>query len=210
VKRALLLALGLAACSSTSPSDPAKASAEPPAPSAPAPPVSASASAPAPALTLAPPEGAASREDREKAALQLLSGKARAADLPLADVERGEEFDHGLREALQLRMDVHLGDVTVRDLDKQAVTKAVEPQIRRFRRCYASELRFNPNLQGQIRARIAVKAAGTPSRVEHRGSDLPDLGVLKCVLGIFEKIELPAPQGPEGEAIVPVIFSPLD
>jgi hypothetical protein len=212
VKRSVVLRAALsvllAACSKGPPSAGTIASAEP-APSASA---TTSASA-APALVLRPPEGAAARENREKAALALLSGKARAADLPLVDADQGETFDPDARQAqraLGRGVDIRIGAITATGISDKAIRPVVERQMRRFRRCYGGGLRFNPNLQGRVTARVIVKRAGKPERVENAGTDLPDGGVMRCVLAVYEQLDFPAPEGSEATVTVPVMFSPGD
>jgi hypothetical protein len=217
MKRAWLLCVALAGCGEPSGDARPGASAQPAAspsavPSASVaavPSVTASSSASAP-LVLRPPGATASREEREKAAKELLSGRARAAELPLVAVDPGEELEPWLRAAISNPMEIRLGAVVVTDLDEKEVRAALELERAkmRFRICYAGGLRSNPNLQGRISGRVTVKGAGRPSAVEEGGSDMPDKDVARCLLEALGKVDFPAPRGPAAQAVVTLTFSP--
>jgi hypothetical protein len=160
------------------------------------------------ALTLRPPGANASREEREKAALDLLSGRARAADLPLSDVAPGEVFEPRLRSAMGIPMDIRVEKLTVNGLDEKETSAALEREKMRFRICYAGGVRNNPNLQGRVAGRVTVKPGAARMPVENAGSDVPDSAVIECALAALGKIKYPAPSGPEGYAVVVVLFSP--
>ena len=44
--------------------------------------------------------------------------------------------------------------------------------------------------------------------ISNGGTDMPDHSVAACVFGVAKTFDLPAPRGPEGTALVPVMFSP--
>jgi hypothetical protein len=157
---------------------------------------------------LRPPGAGASREDREKAAIDLLSGKAHAWELPVVEVDEGEAFAPALRQAMQQPMEIRIGEVSAIRVDKEAARRAVEGRLKGFRLCYAPGLRDNPTLQGRVSARVTLTAAGKPLKVDREGSDLPDGSVVSCVVRAIERIQFPAPQGPDGEVVVPVVFAP--
>lgn len=204
MKRALPLALALAACSEAAPT------------SAPS---SAPVASPAPTVTVpsgptvepridAPPEGALSRAERERRAIDLLEGRGRSASLPFVDTDPGEQFEPRLRFAMSLPMKIEVGQSTLRGLEEQAVKKALERDMMRFRVCYAGGLVVNPNLQGRVMVRVVVKGGGRPIVAESSGSDMPDAGVVRCVATAFRSIEFPAPSEDIGLAVVPLYFSP--
>lgn len=212
MKRALLLGLALSGCDETRLKARPDASL-PPAISAASPVTSAaspvtSAGAPVAPRTRRPPEGAASREARENAALDLLEGRARAADLPIADVDRGERFEPLLRLAMAMPVRIEIGAVSARDLYEAATRSAVGRDLMPIRLCYAAGLRNNPNLMGRVEARVVVKAAGKPHSVTNGGADVPDSAVVRCVIEALEKVTFPAPSAAEGHASVPVILFP--
>jgi hypothetical protein len=213
MKRAVLLSLALLGCDKAPLPGPPAASAEPvasaPAPvaSAPAPTASATVKPEPTARVLSPPAGSVSREDREKAALDLLSGRLHAADLPLSDVDQGQAFEPDLRFAMGHPMKVEVKDVVVAGLDEKAVRAAVEPILGRIRVCYAGGLKRNPNLQGRIAVRLRTNAQGKPSHVENGGSEVPDSAVVACVVKQAATIELPAPTAPEGVTTVSFLLT---
>jgi hypothetical protein len=212
--RALFLTIALTACSSSSSGDPEKASADTPTTSAPATTSRASSATPSSSATpppprdLSPPPPGASREDREKAALALLSGDAHAADLPLADTDPGADFEPLLRFALQNPMTIRQGELVVSGLDDAAVKKAVDARLPRFRLCYAEGLRHNPTLQGRVTVRIVLTAPGKPNLAQNAGSDVPDASIVRCVIETISRIDFPAPRAPQGTAVIPLLLSP--
>lgn len=205
MKRAAILAAALLACNKAPPDPPAALSSSASASasvaaSAAAPSLSASASTPVP-NALRPPGSAASREEREKAALDLLAGRARAPELPPASVDPGEVFEPRLRAAMGTLMNIEVS-VTAEGLDEQEIRKLLDHHRMRFRICYEPGLRRNPNLQGRVVGRVLVKAAGKPELVENAGTELPDGLVVDCALAALRKIDWPAPRAAEGRALV--------
>lgn len=224
MKRAVLFGLALsflpvAACGeATSGAGPGGsgqplASAAPPpasaaaAPSGPATSVPSGTAAPAPPLTLRPPGAAAGREERERAALDLLSGRARTADLPLSDVSPGERFEPHLRAAMSFPMDIRIQASSVTGRDEREVQAALEKGKMRLRLCYAPGLRNNPNLQGRVGAHLTGEP-GAPPVAKNTGSDVPDSAVVECVLRAVERASVPAPGGPAWQASLRIDLMP--
>lgn len=73
--------------------------------------------------------------------------------------------------------------------------------------CYEQGLVNNPNLQGRITAKIAVGKKGGVMSVTNGGSDLPDSGVLQCVLVAVSQAIFP-PKGKVSVMTYPVMMSP--
>ncbi|MBK8257182.1 MAG: hypothetical protein IPK82_31480 [Polyangiaceae bacterium] len=169
---------------------------------------SASGSAASTGQLLRPPGVSASREEREKAALGILTGKSQPGDLPMADLTPGEDFEPMLRAAMSWPMEIRLDSVVVESLDEGRTKQALDNGKMRFRLCYVPGLRSNPNLQGRIGVRVSWKAAGESANVENMGTDVPDVGVVQCAVRAMKKIAFPAPARFPASASITLQFLP--
>ena len=78
----------------------------------------------------------------------------------------------------------------------------------RFRLCYENGLRNNPNLQGRVAVRFVIGRDGAVSNVGNGGSDMPDSGVVSCVVRAFYGLSFPQPEGGIVTVVYPIMFSP--
>ena len=78
----------------------------------------------------------------------------------------------------------------------------------RFRMCYEQGLGRNPNLQGRVSARFVIGRDGSVSNVGNGGSDLPDSGVVSCVLSAFYGLSFPQPEGGIVTVVYPIMLEP--
>ena len=104
---------------------------------------------------------------------------------------------------------VRMGSVTVSgSLPPEVIQRIVRQNFGRFRLCYENGLRNNPELQGRVTVRFTIGAEGNISGVSNGGSDLPDPGVVACVVRSFNGIVFPFVTG--GSVIVsyPILFAP--
>jgi hypothetical protein len=92
----------------------------------------------------------------------------------------------------------------------ELVHRAVRRGLRDFRACYEDGLRNNPNLQGKVTARLSIGRDGTVASVANGGSDMPDGGVVACVITAFRELSFPAPEGSVVTVTAPILFSPPD
>src|SRR5262249_13366844 len=77
-----------------------------------------------------------------------------------------------------------------------------------FRLCYENGLRNNPNLQGRVAVRFVIGHDGAVSNVANGGSDMPDSGVVSCVVRAYYGLSFPDPERSPVTVTVPVLFSP--
>jgi hypothetical protein len=106
---------------------------------------------------------------------------------------------------------VRMGAVSVSGrLPPEVIQRIVRQNFGRFRLCYEKGLRRNPNLQGRVAVRFVIGRDGATSNIGNGGSDLPDYGVVRCVIGEFFNLEFPQPQGGIVTVVYPVMFSPGD
>ncbi len=85
-------------------------------------------------------------------------------------------------------------------LPAQAIWRVLEQNVGRFGACYRAGLDRNPRLAGRIQVKFVIGRDGTPTHVADAGSDIPDIEVVGCLLGVFVGIRFPAP--PDGEVTV--------
>ncbi|MBN2194551.1 MAG: AgmX/PglI C-terminal domain-containing protein [Polyangiaceae bacterium] len=93
-------------------------------------------------------------------------------------------------------------------LPSEVVQRVVRQQYGRFRMCYEQGLARNPNLQGRVSVRFRISADGSVAAPENGGSDLPDPGVISCVLGVYSRLTFPAPEGGVATVVYPILLAP--
>jgi hypothetical protein len=104
---------------------------------------------------------------------------------------------------------VRMGAVSVSGrLPPEVVQRIVRQNFGRFRLCYENGLRNNPNLQGRVAVRFVVGRDGAVSNVGNGGSDMPDGGVVSCVVRAFYGLSFPEPERGIVTIVYPIMFSP--
>ncbi|MCA9618135.1 MAG: AgmX/PglI C-terminal domain-containing protein, partial [Myxococcales bacterium] len=89
----------------------------------------------------------------------------------------------------------------------EVIQRIIRSNYGRFRGCYESALRTNPNLQGRVAVSFMIGRNGTVQAVSG-GGDLPDGGVISCVSQAFYGLSFPAPEGGVVRVTYPILFSP--
>lgn len=93
-------------------------------------------------------------------------------------------------------------------LPPEIIQRIVRQNFGRFRLCYENGLRSNPNLRGRVAVRFMIGQEGRVASAGDGGSDLPDSGVVSCVVRAFFGLMFPAPEGGTVTVVYPIIFSP--
>ena len=93
-------------------------------------------------------------------------------------------------------------------LPAETIQRVVRQSYGRFRSCYETGLRSNPNLEGRVTARFVIGRDGAVMNVANGGSDLPDSGVVSCVLGAYYGLSFPTPDNGVVRVSYPIMFSP--
>lgn len=184
--------------------EPATAQAEPSA--------SAAVASSAPA---AQPPGPTSGSEAERAAAvtSLISGEVSADGLPVVATEPGETLDPSLRSRLsplsRVPVQLRVGQVTVKgDLLPEIVRRIVRRHYPRFRACYEKALATNPKLQGRVTLQLEITKDGRTKRAKSASSDLPDSGVVACIVRAASSTTFPESQsGSLNVASIPLLFS---
>jgi hypothetical protein len=93
-------------------------------------------------------------------------------------------------------------------LPASTIQRVVQQNFGRFRSCYEGGLKSNPNLTGRVTARFVISRDGSVANVASGGSDLPDPGVVSCVLRAYGTLSFPAPMDGIVKVSYPIMFSP--
>ena len=92
-------------------------------------------------------------------------------------------------------------------LPPEVIQRTVRQNYGRFRMCYEQGLVKNPNLEGRVATRFVIGRSGTVENAQNGGSDLPDSGVVGCVVSAFYGLSFPEPQGGIVTVTYPIVFS---
>ncbi|MCB9607801.1 MAG: AgmX/PglI C-terminal domain-containing protein [Polyangiaceae bacterium] len=93
-------------------------------------------------------------------------------------------------------------------LPPEVIQRIVRQNYGRFRMCYENGLRNNPNLEGRVTVRFVIGRDGAVSNVSNGGSDIPDSGVVGCVVRAYYGLSFPQPEGGIVTVVYPIMFSP--
>ncbi len=104
---------------------------------------------------------------------------------------------------------VRMGATSVNGrLPAEVIRRIVRQNFGRFRMCYEQGLGRNPNLEGRVGVRFVIGRDGAVSNVGNGGSDIPDSGVVSCVISAFYGLSFPQPEGGIVTVTYPIMFSP--
>jgi hypothetical protein len=95
-------------------------------------------------------------------------------------------------------------------LPPEVIQRIVRQNFGRFRLCYENGMRNNPNLQGRVTVKFIIDRSGAVSMTVDGGSDLPDQGVVQCVVRGFGNLSFPQPEGGMVTVVYPIMFNPGD
>lgn len=122
----------------------------------------------------------------------------------------GSSFGRGGRGHKQADLSMRMGETkSSGHLPPEVIQRVVRQNFGRFRLCYENGLRGNPNLAGRVGVRFVIGRDGGVMSSANGGSDLPDAGVVSCVVSAFRGLQFP--QSEEGGAVTvtyPIMFSP--
>jgi len=93
-------------------------------------------------------------------------------------------------------------------LPPEVIQRVIRQNHGRFRACYEAGLRNNPNLAGRVAVAFVIGRNGSVGSVGNGGSDLPDAGVVSCVVRSFYGLSFPAPDSGIVTVNYPIAFSP--
>ena len=93
-------------------------------------------------------------------------------------------------------------------LPPEVIQRIVRQNYGRFRMCYEQGLSKNPNLEGRVSVRFVIGRDGAVSNAANGGSDLPNAGVVDCVVRAYYGLSFPQPEGGIVTVVYPIMFSP--
>jgi hypothetical protein len=98
---------------------------------------------------------------------------------------------------------------TAGKLPPEVIQRIVRQNFGRFRLCYENGLTKNPALAGRVSTKFLIGAGGAVVTAADGGSDLPDPGVVSCVVRAFYGLSFPEPPGGATVTVTyPIAFSP--
>lgn len=104
---------------------------------------------------------------------------------------------------------VRMGATTVSGrLPPEVVQRIVRQNFGRYRLCYENALRTDPKVQGRVTVKFVIDSGGAVRTASDGGSDVPDQGMIACVVRGFGNLMFPQPEGGEVTVIYPIIFAP--
>jgi hypothetical protein len=95
-------------------------------------------------------------------------------------------------------------------LPPEVIQRIVRQNFGRFRLCYENGMRNNPNLQGRVSVKFVIDRSGAVAMTADGGSDMPDQGVVQCVVRGFGNLSFPQPEGGMVTVVYPIMFNPGD
>jgi len=122
----------------------------------------------------------------------------------------GSSFGRNARGHKQTDVSMRKGEtVTTGHIPAEVIQRIVRQNFGRFRLCYENGLRGNPNLAGRVGVRFVIGRDGGVQSSANGGSDLPDAGVVSCVVGAFRGLQFPqSEQGGIVTVTYPISFAP--
>jgi hypothetical protein len=93
-------------------------------------------------------------------------------------------------------------------LAPEVIQRIVRQNFGRFRMCYENGLKNNPSLTGRVAVRFVISRDGSVASVANGGSDLPDSGVVSCVVRAFGSLSFPQPEGGIVTVVYPLTLTP--
>jgi hypothetical protein len=93
-------------------------------------------------------------------------------------------------------------------LRPEVIQRIVRQNFGRFRYCYENGMRNGPNLQGRVTVKFVIGRDGAVAMAGDGGSDLPDQGVVNCVVRGFSNLTFPEPEGGMVTVVYPILFTP--
>lgn len=121
---------------------------------------------------------------------------------------RGTGFNGGSHDPTKVGKMRQGETVATGRLPPEVIQRVVRQNFGRFRGCYEGALRNNPNLAGRVAVRFVIGRDGSVGSAANGGSDLPDSGVVSCVVRAFHGLSFPAPESGVVTVTYPIAFSP--
>ncbi len=158
------------------------------------------------------PSGAAGREARRQAALDLLGDGESAAALSVVATDPGRGFNRNLADDMtpkvwvydrpkQKSVNVKPGTLKVTGgLDREIVRRVVRHRLNELRACYTTGLNKNSKVEGSLTINFTIDASGKVPVSSVKQSKLKDASVEACFAKAHRRWKFPKPL--DGEMVV--------
>jgi hypothetical protein len=93
-------------------------------------------------------------------------------------------------------------------LPPELIQRTVRQNFGRFRMCYEQGLTRNPSLTGRVEVRFLIDSSGAVASSSQGASDLPDSGVVSCIVKAFYGLSFPSPENGTVKVTYPLMLSP--
>ncbi|MFT3769023.1 MAG: AgmX/PglI C-terminal domain-containing protein [Minicystis sp.] len=93
-------------------------------------------------------------------------------------------------------------------LAPEVIQRIIRQNFGRFRLCYENGLRNSPNLSARVAVKFVIDIDGSVKQARDGGSDLPDGGIIACIVRGFYGLSFPPPEGGYVTVTYPLMFSP--
>jgi hypothetical protein len=104
--------------------------------------------------------------------------------------------------------EVRVGMISITGpMTEDELTALVKPKLPAIQKCFEAGLVKNQNLMGRISMKFEIGKTGALMRLSEKGSDMPDIETIRCVLRATSTITFPA-KGGIIMAYYPLMFMP--
>lgn len=93
-------------------------------------------------------------------------------------------------------------------LPPEVIERIVRKDRGHVRACYEAGLFRNPTLHGRVVVKFVIGRSGAVTSATDDGSDLPDRGVVACVLSAFSRLSFPQPEAGVVTVTYAVVLAP--
>jgi len=93
-------------------------------------------------------------------------------------------------------------------LQADDIRRVVRRSFDRFRLCYEPRLRTDPTLHGRVAVKLTIEPDGSVATAADAASDLPDAGVVDCVVRAFATMAFPPSGAGRVTVVYPLVFHP--
>lgn len=93
-------------------------------------------------------------------------------------------------------------------LPPDLIARTIRQSFWQLRYCYEQGVARSPNLQGRVSVRFVIARDGSVTNVRDGGSDLPDRGVVSCVMRAYFGLSFPKPEDGIVTVVYPIQFEP--
>ena len=154
----------------------------------------------------------------ETGTLRTRSGGGSGQQAGLGSLKKGQGAGKAAKEGQAIQERAVRGDVGVRtggdiggsgEFDAALVQQQIKQRLKSITRCYESELRKNPNLQGKVTVTFTIQERGNVTNARATENSTGSPGVADCVTRTIARFRFnPGPEGGSVTFRYPFVFQP--